>query len=272
MSNLPPQLEAACRDGDLDQIRLLLASPAVSQSPDKAHTLLEIACIAARTDRPELLTFCFEQGFQVENGSMNSPLLHAANGGQSVPVFQVLLRHGWDVNTNWSEFDGDSLVAACYHGNAPLVQFLLENGADPNSDRVCGDWVAMTYAVAGSRASTEVLELLLDHGCVIQETGALIAAAEVGNMEAAKLLVERGADLEEVWDYGGYVDRARELRQGTALFKACEAGQLEIVDYLLDRGSDAAFRDGIGRSSFSVAKDNGHEKVLDLLKARGIRE
>ena len=203
---------------------------------------------------------------------MNSPLLHAANSGQSLRVFQVLQRHGWDLNNNCSEYDGDSLVFACYRGNGHLVRFLLENGADPNSDRIYGDWVVLTWAVAGNNASLQVLELLLDHGCRISETGALIAAAETGNMEATKLLIERGADLEEVCDYGGYVDKERESRQGTALFKACEAGQAEIVEYLLDRGSDPTFRDGIGRSPFSVAEANGHESVLQVLKGRGIQE
>ncbi|MCJ1324016.1 hypothetical protein MMC10_000678 [Thelotrema lepadinum] len=272
-SSLPPELEAACKDGSIDQVRQLLASPTLFATLSKVPTLFEIACIAARTDRPELLTLCFEQGLRVENGTENSPLLHAADSGQSVEVFRVLLCHGWDLNTNWSEYDGDSLTSACCQGNAPLVQFLLQNGADPNSDRPCGgDSIAIIWAVSGSRASVRVLEQLLDGGCTIRKTGALIAAAEAGNMDAAKVLVERGADLEEVWDYGGYVDRARELRQGTALFKACEAGQAEIVEYLLSKGSNAAFRDGIDRSPFSVAKDNGHEKVLEILRGRGIHE
>lgn len=93
---------------------------------------------------------------------------------------------------------GDALSLAAYEGNNDIARFLLENGQDPN-DSWAGydDMEPSVAALAGERPSLTILHLLLQLGWNQKGSVAHIAAAEIGNMEALKLLVEHGADLEE---------------------------------------------------------------------------
>ena len=96
-------------------------------------------------------------------------------------------------------------------------------------------------------------------------SGALIAAAEHGNLGAVKLLLDHGQRtgdlaLEEVEEYGSYDDRKLD-DQGTALYKAAAEGHSEIVDVLLGKGADSMFRDRKGRSVADIAEERGHGSI-----------
>lgn len=111
---------------------------------------------------------------------VNDPLVYAATGSGSIKVHQVLLENGMDVN-KYLELEGSPLVSACEAGNFELVRFLLAQGADPNNGYFM-DYEALIWAIVGSHASLEIVKLLLGHGTLVKGTGALIAAAENGNL------------------------------------------------------------------------------------------
>lgn len=76
-----------------------------------------------------------------------------------------------------------------------------------------------------------------------------IAAAEIGNTEALKLLVEHGADLEEAsgwWPNCGIIEVDK---WGTALYRTAYKGQREPVTYLLDKVANIWFKDDKGDPS-----------------------
>lgn len=115
-----------------------------------------------------------------------------------------------------------------------------------------------------------MLDLLLDNGATIdarndiQRTPLMIAAV-AGNVEAARLLLDRGADIE-----------ARELRQGdTPLILASFYGHLEIVKLLVENGADIHATDREGRASFRRAAIPpsytrvGGPALLEYLKSKG---
>lgn len=180
---------------------------------------------------------------------------------------QVLLRHGFDLNAHESEYIGDALVTSTRQGHVEFTRFLLEHGQNPNTHHTVypGELEAITYAIAFENASLEILRLLLEHGAEIEGTGAAIAAAEVGNLEALEMLVEHGVDLEESIFWGIDTQDNPFDSEGTALYRACRCGQSKAAEFLLSIGANGNARDAPGRSCVDVARERGHENIIDLL-------
>ena len=266
MSELPASLKTACTTGDLSETQLLYNDlMATDSSKKKDSVLAQMALLAAKSAHPSILSFCFSEGLELNPKLVNDPLIYAACASGSVAIFRVLFDNGMDAN-RYLELSGSPLAAACQAGNLGLATFLLDRGADPNNGYSNGDYEALVWAVLGPpNSSQDLLALLLGRGTVVTGSGALIAAAEHGNLGAVKLLLEHGErtgdlDLEEVEEYGSYDDRKLD-GQGTALYKAAAGGHAEIVDVLLGKGADSTFRDRKGRSVADVAEEKGHGSI-----------
>ena len=264
MSNLPASLKTACTTGDLFQTRSLYNDLIAADNSPKESILAQMAILSARSARPSILSFCFSEGLKLNSELVNDPLIYAACDSGSIAVFRVLLDNGMGVN-HYLELNGSPFVAACRAGNVDLAKFLLDHGADPNNGYSNGDYESLVWAILGSDSSPDLVGLLLARGTVVVGSGALIAAAEHGNLGAVKLLLEHGErtgdlNLEEVEEYGSYDDRKLD-DQGTALYKAAAEGHSEIVDVLLEKGADAIFRDRKGRSVAEVAEEKGHGSI-----------
>ncbi|MCJ1381785.1 Ankyrin-2 [Xylographa soralifera] len=263
-------LLAACTSKDLKEAERLFLQQDFADEDERNKTLMKMACIAAESSLPQLLEFCFKQGVTIALESLNSPLLHAATSAGSIPVYQVLVDNHFDLNQHWSEYDGDALVMAAFDGNVELTRFLLEHGMDPNSGNGCGEWIALFWSIAGRHRSIPLLKLLIEYGVQVERLGATVLAAENDSLEALQLLVQHGAGLEELGQHGVRRDEEQTKLLGTPLFTACKMGFLEMVNYLLDQGANARFINGAGETPYSVAKANGHNRIAELLKDRGL--
>lgn len=274
MSELPAALKAACISGNLSEATLLYNEFVHTHPLAKASTLSQMALFSAKNSHPSILTFCFSEGLTMNPDLVNDPLVYAACDTNSTATFGILLEHGMDVN-QYLEMGGSPLVSACYNGNVELASFLLNHGADPNNGYVLGHYEALVWAIVGPQTSPELVKLLLARGTIVKGTGSLIAAAENGNLEALRLLVEHelkngACDLEEVQEYG--VEDSRKLNdQGTALYKSAAQGHLKVVDFLLEKGADPKFRDRKGRSVMDIAIENGHEDIAKRIRNGGAR-
>eukprot|EP00919_Chromeraceae_sp_WS-2016_P057609 GHVR01136574.1.p1 GENE.GHVR01136574.1~~GHVR01136574.1.p1 ORF type:complete len:134 (-),score=15.97 GHVR01136574.1:352-753(-) len=78
-----------------------------------------------------------------------------------------------------------------------------------------------------------------------------------GNNDCMKLLIEKGADVNEMDTYGK-----------TALFWACEHDKLDLVKLLIENGADINHKDKKGETAVMVAADSGHPDVLCVLFKR----
>ena len=223
-----------------------------------------MALLSAKSAHPFILSFCFSESLKPNSELVNDPLIYAACDAGSIAIFHVLLDNGMEAD-HYLELSGSPFVAACRAGNLDLAKFLLDQGADPNNGYANGDYESLVWAILGSNSSPDLVGLLLARGTVVMGSGALIAAAEHGNLGAVKLLLEHGErtrdlDLEEVEEYGSYDERKFD-DQGTALYKAAAEGHTEIVDVLLEKGADAMFRDRKGRSVAEVAEEKGYGSI-----------
>jgi ankyrin repeat protein len=85
-----------------------------------------------------------------------------------------------------------------------------------------------------------------------------------GSEDAARLLIERGADLEAL----STASFARVRPLGTAVF----VGSVPLVTLLLDAGADPNGAGEGGAMPLDAAVQNGDRELIDLLTARGARK
>ncbi|KAH8728164.1 ankyrin repeat domain-containing protein [Phaeosphaeriaceae sp. PMI808] len=88
--------------------------------------------------------------------------------------------------------------------------------------------------------------------------GSLVYAVEHGHYEMAKLLLDKGADVDA--QGGGY---------GNALQAASSKGHEQIVKLLLDKGADVNAQSGYHGNALQAASFRGHEQIVKLLLDKG---
>jgi hypothetical protein len=170
------------------------------------------------------------------------------------------------------EGDGSPLIAAARAGQLEAMALLIAGGANVNRG-VRGDGSPLIGAAR--EGHLEAVRLLLDKGADIDagvpgDGNALIMAAGAGQTQVVAYLLDAGAGLEKVVP-----------GDENALIHACEAGRAEVVRLLLDRGADVHARvwaergpggGGEWRTPLSMARRNGHDEVVRILRAAGARE
>lgn len=174
-----------------------------------------------------------------------------------------------------------------------VVALLIEAGADPSA-HVEGSWHAETpLHWAASSDDVEVARALIDGGADIEAAGASIAgggpiddAVGYGCWQVARLLVERGAHVDRLWQAAalGMMARVEELlavgtptRQDLtdAFWQACHGGQLRMAQYLLSLGADLNGTPSWGADNpLDVADgiDTGREALVNWLRDKGAKK
>lgn len=156
---------------------------------------------------------------------------------------------------------GDSLLMIAVREARPDVfKALLENRADPNYQNPLGDSALTLAALKGDRP---MVEALLAAGARTNKPGwtPLGYAASEGHQDIARLLLDRGADVNAASDNGT-----------TPLMMAARAGKVEMVKLLLARGADANRKSESRGTALGYALDAGHTEIAELLIAHGARE
>jgi len=203
-----------------------------------ARTAKQAMLLAHRGNVDQLATLVVEVPDLVERGPFAARLLQSATLAGKLEVVEWILDNGVDANTPWplhvsmaggalelvlfvtplcaarmtgrSEISAlltrrgakDDVFTAAFLGDEPLVQRLvakrpsLAQVPDPAIDVLT--ITPVHHAVGGNQLAT--LRSLLDHTTEPVRTGsrAIRAAAERGNKEMVKLLLERGADAHAV--------------------------------------------------------------------------
>jgi len=178
--------------------------------------------------------------------------LHAAAANGNLECLQVLLEVGGvDVNA-LDDLGGTALMRGSWKNHPAIVRFLLEEkNADPTI-RQSSDVDAIEFAAGAG--SLEIVKMLLDHPFkpvvgdqnVMKEAGttkgvsvtalALAAAADSGNIELLKYLLERGGypsgNQEGDWPGGKLSPEQKEAIQGV-VERAALRPHIEVLDILL---------------------------------------
>jgi len=155
---------------------------------------------------------------------------------------KLLLDAGIPVNAQ------DAVRTAVEHGNAKIVQIMIDGGADVNGIGAYNQSLLMAATTL-----PEITKLLLAAKAdpnVLNEykIGPLAAAAEQGQLEVVKMLINAGAKVNQRNPYGG-----------TPLQVAVLRGYKDVVKTLIDAGADVA-RDKA--ELLEIAKDNAEIRAM----------
>jgi ankyrin repeat protein len=194
-------------------------------------------------------------GSDVHQGG-DGPLMRAALNAYRIPMMELLVSHGADVNALWHG-NFPIIFAPCESVDPVALKWLLDHGANPN----CRDHgyelsdhrypgTALDYLIAGYARSTERLSACIDilleaGGKTRYDTPAVMAVLRTRLDTLAELIDadpglvnRRFAEL----DCGQTGGRSLLLQGGTLLHVAAEYGNVAAAALLIDRGADVNAR------------------------------
>jgi ankyrin repeat protein len=140
----------------------------------------------------------------------------------------------------------------------PLVELLLEAGADPND--------GVTLPLAASAGDTAALDLLLAHGANPNQPWATDGAATLyailhwsTTAVGAHWLLEHGAEPDPIFGANGE----------TPLHVVAERWDVPLAEALIARGADPRRKRADGRTPYAIAELNANRAVADWLLSHG---
>ncbi|XP_066283218.1 death-associated protein kinase 1-like [Branchiostoma lanceolatum] len=159
----------------------------------------------------------------------------------------------------------DLFFKAVQEGDVQTVRRGLKAGVDINVQRTWRRWPDQTFLhVASLHGQIEVLELLIQHGAVLEARGGfdqstpLHLAAARGHTEACELLFHAGADLV-----------ARDVYQSTPLHMAAERGHTGTCEFLIRSGAAVMAKSRDQSTPLHGAAYGGHTGTCELLIRAG---
>ena len=254
------ELKQAIDTNDLDRVKAMMTrNPALHAAPlgyGKDGPLTWVAECRVPWEPPSparlaMAAWMIEHGSDVHQGG-DGPLCRAALNGYRIPMMELLVSHGADVNALWhGRFP--ILFAPCESVDPAALKWLLDHGADPNrSDHgyeISGhsysgtalDYVIGSYARSPERLSACIDVLLAAGGTTRYDAPAVLALLR-GRLDTLRELVDADPALVSrrfpELDCGQSGGRTLTLRGATLLHVAAEYGNAAAAELLLDRGAD----------------------------------
>ena len=208
-------------------------------------------------------------GSDVHQGG-DGPLMRAALNSDRIPMMELLVELGADVNARWHGHY-PIIHAACETLDPESLRWLLKHGAEAGDAL---DYTLATYV----RAPEELracLQILMDAGAVT-ECPAIVVALVRGEVDVMKRMLGEDAgyltrQFPEI-DFGSTARRRLTLRGATLLHVAAEYGEMDAARLLLDCGCDVNARAASGQTAIFHAATQFDDKglpMVELLMERG---
>lgn len=252
-------MEVAARKGDKETLVSMIEFGGSEGSPlgprKSLYEPFAIACRAGQRDSAEYL-MCLSRSHQVPFFylDLNLGFEKAAVSG-CTELLRIIFPH--IDPTGRKDVLDRSLRQACTFGRLSAVQFLLDSGADANSNLYNGG----PLHVAARSGYIRVVQLLLDQNAAPDAQSRygrpLFFAAKNGHVDVVQLLLEHGADINAKGD------------KLSVLRGAARNGETTMVKYLLQRGVDFTLVND-GDRALQEAAERGHEDIIRLLVGQGV--
>jgi ankyrin repeat protein len=294
------QLEQAIDANDVRRVQALMTrSPALHRAPlgygkDGPLTWVAECRVPWGPPSPERLAIAawmLEHGSDVHQGG-DGPLMRAALKGNRIPMMELLVSHGADVNALWhGHFP--ILFAPCESLEPAALRWLLDHGADPNRrdhgyeisehayPGTALDYLVASYARSPQRLGACIEILLAARGETRYDTPAVLHLLRGRLDELAEQLDTDPALVNRRFpelDCGQTGGRSLTLEGATLLHVAAEYGDPAAAALILDRGTDVNARASVddagvgGQTAIFHAVtqfDDAGLRVAELLVERG---
>lgn len=252
--------------------------------------------------RRNIARLFLERGAQIRN------CLEQAASQVDVAIVELLLDHGARINALTGKLD-PALRAALWNGHLDGIKLLLSRGADVNSPFNKAEYMPKSIHL-DSRESNCVacLNFLFYNGAGLDLkdsdslTVALGVALRLGFKDASNLLLDRGANVNELVGLAGYPLQVAMIRlefepqfirsllgrgadpnarggtYGTALQAACDnvyrfnvETMTQVIELLLSSGADVSIQGGIYGTALQAAcrNDGVPVAIIELLLQKG---
>ena len=169
-----------------------------------------------------------------------------------------LLDRGIDIHKLDSN-DATALMLSAFKGHNKISYLLLEKGIDVSRTDASG-FNALILACECTDADLSLIKKLINAGIDVNATSkggatALMTAAKLGHIDAVKLLISKGADI-----------NAKNFEHNiTALIWAANEGHFHVAECLLENGADPTVVSTNGYTAASIAQENGYYSISDLI-------
>jgi len=188
-------------------------------------------------------------------------LLDAAEAGNQERLQQLLTggvsmqatdRRGWT-----------ALHYASSRKHTGVALWLIAQGASVTNQALGGSVLSVAAAANEPRIveallkKTREVDALANNGC-----SPLGAAVDEGAVDAARLLIKAGADLNRI---------APGADENPLLFQAIYAGHLEMVKLLVEQGASLQRSDRYGNTALIAAASCGQTNIIQYLAAKGMK-
>ena len=228
--------------------------PDVSAANENGISPLHLACINVNaTIVAKLLRAGADPNAKKWTGE--TPLLACANSGSADGV-EDLLAHGADVNARENNKDQTALMWAAAEGHADVVKVLIDRGAELNArSRTVLEpqpYLIKTESTMGQNFPTTIR--------FRKSTGSftpLLFAAQSGDIDTARHLLDAGADINESSD-----------EDGSPLVIAAASGHEDMALYLLERGADPNLTNAWGLAALHYTVHKGILNMSNWLPTR----
>ena len=258
------QLKQAIDVNDIARVKTMMTrNPALHRAPlgygqDGPLTWVTECRVPWEPPSPARLAIAewmITHGSDVHQGG-DGPLMRAALNGYRIPMMELLVAHGADVNAMWhGHFP--IVFAPCESMDGAALKWLLDHGANPNprdprqsaaSRPYPG--TALDYLIASYARSLERLgaciEVLLEAGGETRYDTPPVLAVLRGRLDHLAELTRADPGLVNKrfseLDCGQTGGRVLLLQGGTLLHVAAEYGNIAAAALLLERGADVNAR------------------------------
>ncbi len=240
--------------GDLELVDRLIADGAdVNAANDLRVTPLALASANAHAAAVQrLLAAGADPNISGETGV--TPLMEAARIG-SMEAVRALLEFEADVNAYTTDRRQSALMWASARRHPEVVAALLEHDADVAArTRVRREIVMLSLRRGDRVARTAVKDASeIERGGIT----ALLFAAQSGDVDSARMLLEAGADIDEAG-----------ADQNSVLVMAALSGHTAVAKMLLEQGADPQSAAG-GYTALHAAVLRGDLQTVEALLAHG---
>ncbi|MCJ1244876.1 hypothetical protein MMC30_002077 [Trapelia coarctata] len=251
--SIPQPIRDAFATNDVSQFRTTF-----SELPDsgKAAVWNALGCDAAAEDKPDILALLLPHRpkGQFRQDIPPDGLLACVADSKSPRVCDVVIDAGIDITIPGS-YEPDLLEYAIDSGDPTLARHILSPSVQARTKaRLANAHSGLSSPAILAARSSEMAQLLIDHGMQLQGTEALHHAARDSNLPLMECLMNGGVDINENLKSdgeGGYYKEGA----GAPLHWAVYAKNMDAAKLLLARGADKTAKDADGRTALERAKE-----------------